>query len=99
MQTAEGNLLTRDDTFFGICEGLGEDLGIHPNLLRLGLTLMLFWNPYVVMITYAAAGLIVAFTRWLFPNPKPAVTAPAQAAAAEPQVLAANEPERELLAA
>ena len=29
------NLFTRDDTFFGICEGVGEDFGFNANWRRL----------------------------------------------------------------
>jgi hypothetical protein len=45
MQEAQSNLFTRDDTFFGVCEGLGQDLGISPNLLRLAFAIGTFFNP------------------------------------------------------
>ena len=63
------SLLTRDDTFFGICEGLGGDFGIHPNFLRLAFAGLLFWNPVAAISAYATAGLVVALTRWLVPEP------------------------------
>lgn len=88
------SLLTRDDTFFGVCEGLGEDLGIPSNLLRVSLAGMLFWNPLFAVATYAGLGLIVAATRLVSPNPKQALPEPAPARAetaaeAEPVALAA----------
>ena len=82
------SLLTRDDTFFGVCEGLGEDFGFHPNFLRLAFAGMLFWNPTAALAAYAAAGVVVALTRWLVPEPKadvlvPEVVTPAAIEAAE----------------
>jgi phage shock protein PspC (stress-responsive transcriptional regulator) len=67
MQT---NLFTRPDTLLGVCEGLGEDLGTHPNLLRVSLAGLLFWNPAAAIVTYVGAGAIVALSRWIFPNPR-----------------------------
>ena len=69
MESAHTSVLTRDDTFFGVCEALGEDFGIHPNLLRLGFALTLFFSPLAAVAGYAAAGLVVAATRWFVPNP------------------------------
>jgi phage shock protein PspC (stress-responsive transcriptional regulator) len=60
MHDAQHNLLTRPDTFFGVCEGLGEDFHIHPNILRVTLAGMLFWNPPAAIGAYAAAGALVA---------------------------------------
>ena len=70
MQTAQGNLFTRDDTFFGVCQGLGEDLGISPNLLRVSLAVALFFNPVATVAGYAAMGLVVLGSRLLFPAPR-----------------------------
>ena len=69
MQTEQHNLFTRPDTFFGVCEGLGEDLHIPANLLRMALAGVLFFNPPAAIGAYAAAGAIVLLTRLLFPNP------------------------------
>ncbi|HEX8641266.1 MAG TPA: PspC domain-containing protein [Allosphingosinicella sp.] len=96
MQDVHTNLIARDDTFFGVCQGLGEDLGIHPNLLRLALAVLLFWNPVAVLAGYAAAGLLVALTRWLVPNPR--IAAPAQPEAeAAPAGSSLVEPEQQQL--
>lgn len=73
---SEGNLLTRDDTFFGVCQGLGEDLGVNPQLLRMALAVALFFNPALVLALYAALGLVLAAARWAFP----AAAAPAPVA-------------------
>ncbi|HZF94361.1 MAG TPA: PspC domain-containing protein [Allosphingosinicella sp.] len=66
MQT-NGNLFTRDDTFFGVCQGLGEDTGIPPNLLRIGLAFTMFWNPLAAVFAYVALGLTVGLSRFLVP--------------------------------
>jgi phage shock protein C len=63
------NLFTRDDTFFGICEGLGEDFRFNPLWLRLALTLALFFNPVATIAGYLALGLTVLFSRLIFPAP------------------------------
>ena len=68
MQSSDSNLFTRSDTLFGVCEGLGEDFGFHPNFLRVPFAIGLLWNPWVVIGTYLALGLVVALSRWLVPS-------------------------------
>jgi len=77
-----GNLLTRPDTFFGVCEAIGQDLGFHPNFLRIALAGFAFWNPAGAVAAYAATALVVALSRWLYPSPEPAGLAEAPAAPA-----------------
>lgn len=84
MQTAQPNLLTRSDTMFGVCQGLGEDLGIHPNVLRVALAGLLFFFPVATIAGYGIAGLLVLMSRYLFPDPRRA-TAEQPAGLAEPQ--------------
>jgi phage shock protein PspC (stress-responsive transcriptional regulator) len=86
MQNAQPSLFTRDDTLFGVCEALGEDLGFNPLPLRIALGVLLLWNPVVVVSAYFGAGVLVMVTRWAFPNRRPA----AQDAASEPGPLAAQ---------
>lgn len=73
------NLLTRDDTFFGVCQGLGEDLGISGNWFRLAFALSLFVSPLGAVAAYAVAGLFVFAIRMLVPNRVAPVAAPAEA--------------------
>ena len=93
MQNSQVSLFARDDTFFGVCEGLGEDLHIPANLLRVAFALLLFLNPLATIAGYAAAGLLVAFSRWLHPVPRQAQPSSEEAAEetveAEPLPLAA----------
>lgn len=90
MTTKTGNLFTRDDTMLGICEGLGEDLGINPNWLRAVLGAGLIWNPFAMIGIYLGLGVIVLFTRLVMPNPRRA--AAALQAAAEPAEQAGARP-------
>ena len=65
----------------GVCEGLGQDLGIHPNLLRIAFASAFYLAPVAVIATYLGLGLIVAAARTAFPDRAPAAaTAPAQIA-------------------
>lgn len=89
MTTDRANLLTRDDTFFGVCQGLGEDLGIPPSLLRIALALGLFWNPLAMIALYAGAGLVVLVSRLIVPEPSAAT----QAAAGQPAAAPCEQPQ------
>ena len=93
MQTA--NLLTRDDTFFGVCEALGTDLGFSPNILRVVFGVAVMWNPAVVIGIYVALGAVVFTSRYFFPaEPKQVAEVPTAAPAR--QVTADNDATREL---
>jgi phage shock protein C len=74
---AKASLFAREDTFLGICEGLGEDTGLPPLALRLALALTLFWSPMAAIGAYLALGVVVLASRLLFPDRR---------AAAEPVV-------------
>lgn len=70
MEASRGNLFTRDDTFFGVCEGIGEDLRIPSNLLRIGFALGFFFAPFQVLLGYFALGALVLVSRLVFPAPR-----------------------------
>ena len=74
------NLLTRDDTLLGVCEGLGEEFGFNANYLRVVLGAALLWNAEVIVAGYLAVGVVLAVTRWLWPR---------RSAVVEPVVVAA----------
>ena len=77
----KSSLPWRNDTMLGVCEGLGQDLGIHPNLLRIAFASVFYLAPLAVIATYLGLGLIVAAARTAFPDRAPAAaTAPAQIA-------------------
>jgi phage shock protein C len=80
---AKPSLFAREDTFLGICEGLGEDTGIPPLLLRLALALSLFWSPAAAIAAYLALGVVVLASRLLFPERRIVADAPAAAPQAD----------------
>jgi len=84
MQNDTTNLFRRRDTFFGICEAVGQDFGFNPLYLRLAFVAPLFFFPVQTFAAYFALGGIVLMSRLLFPNK--------QAAAAEQPALLAAEP-------
>lgn len=79
-QTRE-NLFLRDDTFFGVCEALGEDLHIPSNLLRLAMAPLLIWNPVATFVGYVAVGVVIASIRFIFPNRRRGASKPANVSA------------------
>ena len=98
-QADNTNLILRNDTILGVCEALGQDLGINPTWLRVAFCLPVFWNPVVVISAYFAIGLVVAATRYAYPDRRVEVpAAPAQLVAVESAKPELVE-ERELIAA
>lgn len=87
MSASQGNLFTRDDTFFGVCEGLGQDLRINPNLIRVAFAVGVYLNPVAAVAAYFGLGILVLATRLLVREPRQAsaadASAPAQSAAVE----------------
>lgn len=67
METANQNLFTRDDTFLGICQGLGEDLGVNPDIFRVAMIPALFFFPVQTLLAYFGAGVLVLLSRLIFP--------------------------------
>ena len=67
MPASPSPLFDRPDTFFGVCEGLGQDLGFNANYLRVLLGAAVLWNPVVVIATYLVLGFAVALARWIYP--------------------------------
>src|SRR3954468_5624836 len=70
MQDTHTNLLLRDDTMLGVCQGLGEDFGFNPIWLRMAFGAMLLINPIAVVGTYLGLGLLVGTSRLVFPRPR-----------------------------
>jgi phage shock protein C len=90
MEQAPTNLILRNDTILGVCQGIGEDFGFSPMLLRVPFAVCLLLNPYVVVGTYLGLGALVLASRLLYPNrPRGAAAAVAKPveAAAEREAL------------
>ncbi|PZQ20595.1 MAG: PspC domain-containing protein [Sphingopyxis macrogoltabida] len=67
MTNENSNLFSRQDTFFGICEAVGQDFGFNPLWLRLAFLAPLFFFPVQTFVAYFALGAIVLASRLLFP--------------------------------
>ena len=93
------NLLLRNDTILGVCEALGQDFGINPNWLRVAFCAPIVWNPAAVIGLYLGLGLVVAASRYAFPDRQ--LQAPASPARLVEVETTAPEivEERELIAA
>ena len=52
----------RSDTMLGVCQSLGEDFGIPPNLLRMAFGVGLIVVPVQVIVAYVAMAFVVAVT-------------------------------------
>ena len=65
--TDHANLFTREDTMLGVCEGLGQELGLPPTLFRIGFAVGMFWNPLAMIVGYLALGVALALFRWAVP--------------------------------
>lgn len=86
MENETTNLFRRRDTFFGICEAIGQDFGFNPLWLRLAFIAPLFFFPVQTFAAYFGLGAIVLASRLLFPVQRapqqdtlPVVEAPATA--------------------
>ena len=99
MKNANTNLSLRDDTFLGVCQGLGEDLRIHPNILRLAFAPLLFFSWQGAIGLYVGLGLLVLTTRLIAPNPKVAAPKTVAAEAAPAPVAETVEDEQLPIAA
>jgi phage shock protein PspC (stress-responsive transcriptional regulator) len=67
MQSSQPSLFARPDTFFGVCEAIGQDFGFNPNYLRILLGGSLLLSPVIVLSTYLALGALVLLSHRLFP--------------------------------
>lgn len=97
MENETTNLFRRRDTFFGICEAVGQDFGFNPLYLRLAFIAPLFFFPVQSFAAYFGLGIVVLASRLLFPAQRAAVSQPA--ATAEPAARIEDKTEELALAA
>ena len=91
---ATTSLFARDDTFFGICQAVGDDFGFNPNWLRVAFAIPMLVQPVATLGVYAGLGVIVLASRLIVREPRRA--APAEAPAA---TMVAPVPEEMAMAA
>ncbi len=82
----------RSDTFLGVCEAIGQDLGINANWVRVLFAPVILFNPVAAIGGYLALGAVVATSRWMFPAKTH------HAAAAEAATVEEHEEEQRLAA-
>lgn len=61
---------SKKDNLFGICNALGEDLGIDPLWPRLLFASAFIFDPVVVIAGYFALGAFILLARIVFPRAK-----------------------------
>jgi len=79
MTATSPTFLGRSDTFLGICEALGQDVGFNANILRIILGVGVLFAPVTVLATYALLGLAVVVSRTLVPISMPPINVEAAA--------------------
>ena len=61
------NTFWRHDTFFGVCEAIGQDFGFNANWLRIAFAVALLLSAKIVLTVYFGLGAVVLASRLLFP--------------------------------
>ena len=74
----------RAHTILGVCEGIGEDFGFNPVLLRIPFAASVLISPTMAIGAYLLLGLVVLASRMLFPKVKPEQVAADAAHVVEP---------------
>ena len=64
----ETPLPLRNDTILGVCEALGQDLGVNPTWFRLAFIAPLFFQPILTIAAYLGIGLVIAASRKIYPR-------------------------------
>lgn len=98
MENETTNLFRRRDTFFGICEAIGQDFGFNPLWLRLAFVAPLFFFPVQTFAGYFGLGLVVLASRLLFPA-RTVAAAQSEPCEAQPAARQINQTEDLALAA
>ena len=68
MTRSKPSLFARHDTFFGVCEALGQDFGFNANWLRLAVAVSLLVFPLSAVAASVGLGLVVLASRLAFPD-------------------------------
>ncbi|TZG26115.1 PspC domain-containing protein [Sphingomonas montanisoli] len=70
MERANGKYFDRADTMFGVCEGIGTELGFNPNILRMAIGVCLLLSPKITIGVYVALGILLFAAYKLMPSRK-----------------------------
>jgi len=58
----------RPDTMLGVCQAIGEDMGISPNWIRLAFAVAFFFFPWQAALAYVGLGALAALLRKIWPD-------------------------------
>lgn len=58
----------RPDTMLGVCQAIGDDLGINANWLRIALAVSMFFFPWQTVLGYLAVGALNLVLRRIWPD-------------------------------
>ncbi|MBO9574894.1 MAG: PspC domain-containing protein [Sphingobium sp.] len=75
MQFIRNSIFTRSDTMFGICQALGEDLGISPTWFRIAVAASMIYSIQAAFIFYAGLGVLALVSRLVYPSRRAASVA------------------------
>lgn len=89
MAQSNRNTLKRPDTFFGVCEAVGQDFGFNPLWLRLAFVPAIFFQPLYALAAYVVLGLIVLTSRLAYPVEDDAISAELGSADVAPSTIIA----------
>ena len=92
-------IYSRAEPIFGICEALGDDLGVNPDWFRVALAPLLFLNPIGTIVGYFATGLFLLALRLFMPDVRAPRVAAIEAEPATPEAATAEPSEKLPLAA
>lgn len=95
MQTYQPSLIARSDTLLGVCAAIGEDFGFNPTWLRIVFALMVFFNLFLAIGIYCAAGAVVLLTRLIYRSPRKLLVAAPPAVVVEDAPVVAAWPEED----
>ena len=87
MAQSNRNTLMRPDTFFGVCEAVGQDFGFNPLWLRLAFVPLIFFQPLYALAAYVVLGLIVLASRLAHPVEGDAINAAPMSADVAPSTI------------
>ena len=79
--STQPSLIRRQHTVLGVCEGIGEDLGFNPVILRILFAGGVYFAPVAVIGTYFFLGAALALARWAYPVPTSSTVQPSQSTA------------------
>ena len=68
MTTVRKTYFNRNDTMLGVCEAIGDDMGISANWLRIAFAVAFFFYPLQAALAYLALGGLGWVLRRVWPD-------------------------------